>query len=180
MHFTTAAISAILAFTTSASPIIAARDEPVIRSPPFTITAETYPRVEFNGASLTSYHVGPGQNWAILKQGVAPRTAYLNGTQAQLESNSGSLVFPFDGGEEALLLPGQVGNGKPLRINQEAGSIGLYVDANNELKINQRPQRSFYGCRLPDDSTYAQIFTYYASDAAPPATCFPLNLKATF
>lgn len=146
---TVAALLALLPLTSAApAPALEARAEPVIRSPFFTLRAATYERVEFNGAALTSYHTGAGRGWAVLHRGdEAPRTAYLNGTEAQLRANSGTLVFPFDAGEAALQLSAP-GSGRPLEIAVGPGSLGLYVDSHgddHELKINHRPQQAFYG-----------------------------------
>lgn len=155
MQFTTSTATATLLallplpLTAAApAPLLEARVEPVIRSPFFTLRASTYERVEFNGAALTSYHTGAGRGWAVLHRGDdTPRTAYLNGTEAQLRANSGTLVFPFPAGEEALKLSAP-GSGQPLEMAVGPGSLGLYVDSHgddHELKINHRPQQAFYG-----------------------------------
>ena len=212
---TTAALLALLSLPLTsaapAAPTLEARVEPVIRSPFFTLRASTYERVEFNGAALTSYHTGAGRGWSVLQRGDdAPRTAYLNGTEAQLRANSGTLVFPFDAGEAALKLSAP-GSAQPLEISVGPGSLGLYVDSHgddHELKINHRPQQAFYGksggggekrksdreihVREPAADIYEwagcrlpEDRTYaqlFVGFAADgiPATCFPLSLKATF
>ena len=146
MQFTVSslvAVSTVLAGSL-ATPVATRANEPIIRSPFFHIYALAPPRAPFNGTVLTGYHTGAGTSYAVLTSDASQsRTAYLEGTEQQLQVKSGTLVFPTANFDTHLVL----GNGEnePVQINVGEGSKGIFVSEDNTVTINKRPQVDFYG-----------------------------------
>ena len=182
-------LSALVAFT-SAIPTPAAPLSSVPSYPAKSV-AQTFeliandtssrPTLNLTLFSVTSFHVGAGQDYAVLlppNKAVGGREFYLNGTAADIRYNSGDILS--DSGSEPNIFPEGIvipsatdAEGRfPVEINAGSGTPGValsqFPDPWSRLQYGQDV---FYGCKTTIINQEAiQLFARPA-EAQTPAGC---------